>query len=365
MSAVSIRLAALVVAVAAEPLSTYTVYHANPLSEGPMPFNMDTADQRGEMFFDLGQRSQPLACAKEKAENLPIWARIECLNPEEIAPDLVISKLTLTVKQPFGEYARCNICNATGVDPLSQLQCQPGKYLCSCGHFWDAFDCNSLPTVGYRPLSDMFGKGARLCSPAQWMDAPYTCWGPAVARLTGGTWFSTTKAGWCDAPGANAATCSWRASVIKVVNKTCSDSRIHDAIEAYDARPGHPNCFDQCRPPFDPLHPLRPRPFVRNATSACWIYCYYATLLGESGLLPNGNFSGIPMQLLDEAFERPFLPQDQGGCPALPAGEPRAGPPAPSALAWQAYRTRAQRDVFGRDRLRPAVPPVADLEQVK
>jgi hypothetical protein len=30
-----------------------TVYHVNPLHEGVIPVNMDTADLRGDIFFDL------------------------------------------------------------------------------------------------------------------------------------------------------------------------------------------------------------------------------------------------------------------------------------------------------------------------
>jgi hypothetical protein len=203
----------------------YTVYHANALSQGAIPRNMDTADLRGELFFDLSSKTQPLLCRNANASS---WSAMECQNPEEVAPDLVISKLTLTVMQPFGEYAKCNVCNATGIDPLSGLPGKPGSYLCSCGSFWSPRQCNSQVAVGRTALDNVFKKNYITCKPQEWMDAPYRCWGPHVSGLTGGMWFSTTAAGWCDAPGADPATCSWRASVVKVVNKTCSDRSVYD-----------------------------------------------------------------------------------------------------------------------------------------
>mmetsp|Transcript_33727 Transcript_33727/g.108979 ORF Transcript_33727/g.108979 Transcript_33727/m.108979 type:complete len:350 (-) Transcript_33727:348-1397(-) len=325
----------------------YTVYHANERSQGAIPLNMDTADLRGEMFFDLSSKARPLECRNANASS---WLAMECQNPEEVAPDLVISKLTLTVmQQPFGEYGKCNVCNATGFDPLSGLHCKPGSYLCSCGKFWVPKECNSQVAVGRIALGDMFQRRYITCSPAQWMEAPYRCWGPHVAGLTGGTWFSTTTAGWCGAPGADPATCSWRASVVKIVNKTCSDNNIYDAVETFDQHDADGGrCFDMCRPPLDPIHPLKPRPFVRNTTDACWIYCYFANLLGDSGLLPNGNYSGIPLALLDEAFEKSFLPEDDGGCPSIQEEAPHAGPPSAAAITWQSHRILMQQKLLGR-----------------
>jgi hypothetical protein len=77
-------------------------------------------------------------------------------------------------------------------------------------------------------------------------------------------WYSTTKSGWCGAPDADPSTCTWDAVVEKVINKTCSDNIIFDAIESYDRK--HDRCFEAC--------PARQRqPSVRNTTDTCWIYC--------------------------------------------------------------------------------------------
>ena len=67
--------------------------------------------------------------------------------------------------------------------------------------------------------------------------------------------------------------------VTKVVNKTCSDDSIYSTVEAYDDI----GCFDGCGR-------------KRNTSSACWVGCFYRTVLGADGMLPSGfaNPGGIP-----------------------------------------------------------------------
>ena len=67
---------------------------------------------------------------------------MDCTNQEIIDPDLVITKLTLTVhNDDFGLYGRCNICGANGTDPFSKLPCTPGHYLCQCALTLDPTCC--------------------------------------------------------------------------------------------------------------------------------------------------------------------------------------------------------------------------------
>ena len=84
-----------------------------------------------------------------------------------------------------------------------------------------------------------------------------------------GTWYSTTAAGWCGAPGANQDTCTWDATVEKVVNKSCSDDTIYDAVEAYDRQAGT-GCFDAC--PTNHHHHHHHPVAKRNTSDVCWIY---------------------------------------------------------------------------------------------
>eukprot|EP00900_Chrysochromulina_parva_P013970 jgi/Chrpa1/22574/Chrysochromulina_OHIO_Genome00025132-RA len=68
-----------------------TVYHVNPLHEGVIPVNMDTADLRGDIFFDLRSKVLPIECASNPQSK-------DCTNEEVVDNDLVITKLILSVK---------------------------------------------------------------------------------------------------------------------------------------------------------------------------------------------------------------------------------------------------------------------------
>ena len=115
-------------ATAAMPTATaITVYHVNPLHEGVLPFDMDTADLAGDAFFDLRSKVLPIECA------FNVSMAGDCTNQEVVDPDLVITKLSLTVKKRYGEYSRCNICGADGKDPFSHFPCKPNAYICTCG----------------------------------------------------------------------------------------------------------------------------------------------------------------------------------------------------------------------------------------
>ena len=289
-----------------------TAYHINPHHLGAFPKNMNVADLRGDIFFDLSSKTVPLACRNGSAAKM---SHHDCTNPETEAPDAVVSKLSLQVRQAYGEYAACNVCPPSGIDDYSRLPCTPDTYICTCRMGgaskwpWRLERCNNNTKVGRQEVAQYF-KAWPPCSWETWIKAPYACWWLPVVNVTGGTWLSLTEGGWCGAPGANQTVCTWRATVEKVVNRTCSDDVVHSAIEAYAAK--HDGCFERC-----PGHHPAKR---RNTSDACWIYCLFATVAGASALVPGGrqNVSSMPLALLEEAFERPFHKESEGGCPALP-----------------------------------------------
>jgi len=304
-----------------------TLYHVNPLHEGVVPINMDTADIRGDAFFDLRSKVLPIECSNTAANSTQ--HKSDCTNGEVIDDDLVITMLTLHVKdENFSEYGRCNICGDNGTDPFSHLPCDPGEYICSCGNYGHPRNCNDDPGVGAENITEAFGHFGG-CSWDTWIRAPWSCWGFSVVDKTGGMWYSTTRAGWCDAPDADPDTCTWRATIEKVVNKTCSDKKIYDAVEAYDK--AGDGCFDRC--PDKQKHPHAPR----NTSGTCWIYCFYATVLGPSALIPGGATlpltTGMPIEQIDAAFAKPFAPVAEGGCPALT-------PPPPTVPSSRIERRR-------------------------
>ena len=297
-------------------------YHINPKHLGAFPLNMDVADLRGDIFFDLSAKTVPLACQNDSAAHM---SHHDCTNAETQAPDAVVSKLSLQVRRrhgkAYGQYAACNVCPPSGIDDYSHLHCMPDSYICTCrvGSTtrwpWRLERCNNQSSVGRQEVAEYF-KAWPPCSWETWIKAPYACWWLPLVNVTGGTWYSLTEGGWCDAPGANQTTCTWRARVDKVVNRTCSDNIVHSAIEAYDAK--HDGCFGRCTS-WRGAHGEPPGMTARNTSDACWIYCLYATVAGASALMPGGrqNVRGMPLALLEDAFEQPFRAESEGGCPAV------------------------------------------------
>jgi len=325
------------------PDHVISVYHVNPLHEGVVPVDMDTADLHGDIFFDLHSKTLPIECSPPfRALNAT-----DCANSEVVDDDLVVTKLSLTVKGGrYGEYGRCNVCLPSGIDPFSHLSCTPGEYFCTCGPYFMPYACNHQRRVGAENITKAFGGLSRYTDTwGRWIQYPWSTWGWPVVGLTGGMWYSTTSAGWCDAPGADPLTCTWRAAVEKVVNKSCSDEQIYAAVEAHDA--AHDGCFSRC-----PAHQAHPH--ARNTSDVCWIYCFYATVLGRDSLVPGGRplaasqSEGMPLAALAAAFERPFAPEAQGGCPAVPV--PAGGAANAAAVAAAARRQRIGPSRYSRRR---------------
>ena len=238
----------------------------------------------------------------------------DCENGEVVDGDLVISKLVVEVDSRFGEYGMCNIC-VNGTDPLSRLPCATGEYICACPKYdrfrrRPVFEVCEGPAVGRENISQTFGRYGD-CTWDKYVEEPWGCWSGNVWKKTGGEWYSTFKGARCgDGDGA----CTWRvAEVVKVVNKTCSDDSVFSNIEAHDAI----GCFDGCGG----------KGAARNVSSACWVGCFYRTILGADGMMPTGaDFAttGVSLDDLVEAWDAPFNSDDaaKGGCPAIPVAYP-------------------------------------------
>lgn len=267
-----------------------TVYHVNPDTYPAAPTNMNTADLRGDIFFDIRSICSPYECAADPDNH-------DCDNPEVTSKDLVITKLILEVDSRFGQYALCNICE-NHTDYHGNDNCTNGQYVCECGPFGHPIPCT--PPVGMVNITQMFGNathgGPFSCNK---FAANYTCWRENAANKLGGLWYSTLVEGACNA--TSGPDCTWRlVEVVKRVNKTCSDNVIYSTVEAQNQP-----CFAGCG--------------ARNTTSPCWINCFYDTVLGpEAAYSP--TFSGIPVSDLLNAWDMPFASEDpsQGGCPSMP-----------------------------------------------
>jgi hypothetical protein len=345
-----------------------TVYHVNPKTYGAAPINMDIADLAGDAFFDLRSKVLPIECAGFNPSN-PGRHASDCTNPEVTSDDLVITKLTLEVDSTYGPYAFCNVCvnGSAGIsgecskDGDYVCRCEshgppsppgPPGYLCwhgkcfesrygresqkdcdaNCRHLGSASvdfktglrapsssltefklamahqdqpapaqGCNN--SVGKENITDFFGRMSCRTGSPNW-----ECWRDSVSRKTGGTWYSTLAQGYCgDGTAPAPAGCTWKVTnVDKVINKTCSDQSIYNAIESYGAKNGA--CFANANCATG---------LARNTSATCWIDCFYEVLLGPGGGQPGGAITGMPVEILFDAWSKPFESVDpaQGGCP--------------------------------------------------
>ena len=134
------------------------VYHVNPLHEGVLPLNMDTADEAGDLFFEMMEvLTVPLACSDPHRSP---QSGFNCDNPEAADPTDVVNKLTLTVSGGFSGYAMCNV-GRNGTDGLGH-PCKDDTYCCFCPdesqyHFPPrGLPCNA--TVGMSNIRERFGR---------------------------------------------------------------------------------------------------------------------------------------------------------------------------------------------------------------
>ena len=203
----------------------------------------------------------------------------------------MVAKVLLEVDTgAFGEYARCNVQNDT--------------YSCECGGFIRPTKCTA--TLGRSVIRDRYAGTKPGLFSRKW-----SFWKYNTAMKMGGTWYSTLSEGECHAPdpiGTN--NCTWRVvSVPKRVTNECLQKGIkHQVLQQGST------CFNRC------VQPL-------NATSACYIDCYYETLLGPQGgskALPAGADEGnVSASTLVALWKKPFESDDpkEGGCPrAQPPG---------------------------------------------
>ena len=85
--------------------STITVYHVNQRNYSGL-VNMNSADLRGDLFFDLRSKALPLECGPWR--NHSFWSGFECSDSEVTAPNLAITMLQLEIDNRTTEYNDCN-----------------------------------------------------------------------------------------------------------------------------------------------------------------------------------------------------------------------------------------------------------------
>jgi len=275
-----------------------TVFHVNPAKDGAIPVNMDTGNAPGDLFFDLLEVIiYPLNCPHGKATGH------QCGNPEA-SGDLNVNKLTLEVDTRYSGYAKCNICE-NGTDGRGH-ECPSDTYFCYCstgGYPGRDVPCNK--TIGRENLVDAFGHHSG--SSCRLFESKSMCYTSAIfsklnASKTPAYWYSSQSMGYCDDPNHTGDSCTWRAvSVDKVVSRTCHSKVFGDIVQATQP----PACLDACGAQ------------KTNTSSPCWADCFYKAAAGPTSGTPGGKVGGMSLEELTAAWEHPFLPEEQGGCPAV------------------------------------------------
>jgi len=256
-----------------------------------VPADMDTGDALGDLNFYLGEFLLPLECRDPDH-----GSEFDCNNPERVEPDLVVTKVEMVVDRRYTNYSACNLCE-NGTDPWilsNHSACEIGSYICDCVDFAHEGKICDPMQVGQQNQGGPRGPW-NMCGPE---DPDYKCWSGNSMAKTGGLWFSHPSAGLCHSysqPGS----CSWRVLSTSTVQEQCLKDTLMTTVEA-----AGPECFQACGP--------------RNATSDCWIGCFFDALLGPEARHSN-NFSGMPLDDVVSGWTSAFLDEAKGGCPKLQA----------------------------------------------
>ena len=293
-----------------------TAWHVGPGSADVVDKN--TADLGGMLFFELRALGNPVECAEPflpGTSSPDPTVAFDCTNREAGAgggdAGLLISQLTLTVDDRFGDYAFCNLCYK-GYDPyghgptsLNPIRCSAGAYVCDCQHRGlGAANCNG--TVGQLAVGSFFTslKPGSFGTPT----ADWKWWEYNAAQRTQGFWWSTLADGACVPAGGGARRapwCAWQvARVDRTVAKSCHSPRFAQSIESFARQRSQPDaaCFDAC---------LRTGG-ARNTSSPCWIRCMCAFLCQHTHTTAAAEPHPRRIFLLSDAF--PSTERVSGAC---------------------------------------------------
>lgn len=133
-------------------------------------------------------------------------------------------------------------------------------------------------------------------------DNPWSDYIDQLACTMNGTWYSTQMAGQCKgeteeerAQEVAAGGCWWRVAETKrTVDQSCVDNRVVQAVKTKRGQ----GCWQRCHGKD-----------AGNITSACWLHCFFDTMLGTNLTKP------LTADEIAAPFIGAFLPVAEGGCP--------------------------------------------------
>lgn len=268
-----------------------TVYDVLPEDCRQNVGNNDVGNAPGDIYFNTKDKYLPIACfdcKKKGPRGCYSPATFDCTNPESTG-NLVVRKLEVEVYGDFGDdYQLCDVWPGSAA---CQYKCYDPGHSTKQGVGREAVCGGSKETCNMAPEPDFFHR------------EPWDYWNYNTAALLGNTgegeWYSLLS---------KDEGVYWRnAKILKVINQRCQARAYDRAVETA----GHA-CFSACPQPT-------------NQTSACWVHCFFETVLGpdaDKTLKPPGKQTGaMNVTDLTTAWLRGFGSDDPsaGGCPPCPA----------------------------------------------
>ena len=309
---------------AAQFYQTLTIYDLLEAQCREGVADMDYGDAGGDAYFSLQTMMAPALCREcgPDLSGCSHWTSIEiCSNREQgtHTASQVLRKVEVEVAE-YGEYYSCNV---------EDDQC---SYECRC-ETQTPDGCNhAVGREAIRAYHNGFG-WSRAADPslspaARGFEREMLFWDYNLARRLDGTVVPSSgthgaAAHYISLTHEGMDHGAWRnAHVLKTVSASCHQANVHRRVMARGAA-----CFEECGADAD------------DVSSACWIRCFYDTLLGRGSnesTAPVGGMDGVAIQAL---WTSSFDDEAAGGCPQYenpppaPPVPPASPPPPPGPLA--------------------------------
>ena len=249
------------------------------------------------MYFNIKDKYLPVACpvCMKSPHGCRGASTFDCTNPESTG-NLVVRKIEVQINAAFddGGYQLCDVwpgnpqCNYTCFSMHHSAPAGVGREKV-CGG--PKRQCDMAPTPGFLTSHN------------------WDFWNYNTAAFLGqtgsGEWYSLV---------ASDEGKYWRnATIVKAINQRCQARALDAKVESEGK-----TCFSACPQPT-------------NQSTACWIECFYATVLGPSAdkeLKPPGQQHGaIDIDELTSAWLAGFGDDPAaGGCPPCPPTGPCPDP---------------------------------------
>jgi len=294
---------------------TVTVYDVLPESCRFSISNNDVGNVPGDMYFNIKDKYLPVACVdclKVGPQGCRSPSTFDCTNVESTG-NLVVRKLEVEVYGDFDGEAY-NLCDVWPHSAACEYSCfSPHMSHRATGVGREAV-CGGEQAVGDGEAAVVGGEAtvggawpSRQCTMAPEPSTGHTdawdYWNFNTAALFG----NTGKGEWYSLVAKDEGTYWRNATVLKVINQRCQARALDKLVASIGSK-----CFSGCTQPT-------------NQSSACWIDCFFSTVLGPSAdrtLKPPGSQAGaMSVDDLAAAWLSGFGSDDpnKGGCAPCPA----------------------------------------------